>query len=265
MRIALGVEYNGRGFCGWQAQAGQRSVQSVLEAAVARVADHPVTLVCAGRTDAGVHASGQVVHFETTARRSPHNWRLGVSRHLPSDVAVPWASAVSDAFDARRSALARHYRYVLLNRAVRPGLCHGRVGWHWKPLDARRMHAAARCLLGEQDFTSFRAAECQAAHAWRRLDRVDVSRVGERLVIDVSGNAFLHHMVRNLVGSLCLVGAGARDVGWIEAVLRARDRRRAGPTAEAAGLYLARVDYADGMLPANLSDAASGGVMCGFE
>jgi tRNA pseudouridine38-40 synthase len=262
VRVALGVEYDGSRFSGWQVQVGQRTVQGVLEAAIARVADHPVASVCAGRTDAGVHATGQVVHFDTTVWRDPHNWRLGVTRHLPTDVAVVWACPVGDDFDARRSAVTRHYRYVLLNRAVRPGLWQRRSGWYWKPLDEQRMRAAARCLLGEHDFSSFRAAECQAAHARRRLDRVAIGRCGERIIVEVSGNAFLHHMVRNLVGSLLLVGAGAREVDWMQAVLLARDRRLAGPTVEAAGLYLTRVDYPDGML-LGVPQVEQGGWACG--
>ena len=243
MRIALGVEYDGRRYRGWQAQDGEQTVQECLQQAIGRVADHPVRVTCAGRTDAGVHALGQVVHFDTGAQRRSHGSRLGISSFLPDDIAVPWAREVGPEFDARFSATARHYRYLLLNRPVRPGLWSGRAGWTWKPLAVGPMQRAAGHWLGEQDFSSFRSAQCQARHARRRLDRLAVRRHGDWVVFDVSANAFLHHMVRNLVGTLVVIGAGERQPDWARDVLVARDRRCAGPTVEPGGLYLMAVDY----------------------
>ncbi len=243
MRIAMGVEYDGRCYAGWQTQRHARSVQEALEGAIARVADHPVTVTCAGRTDAGVHALGQVIHFDTDARRSDHGWRLGVTSNLPDDIAVPWARPVPDDFNARFSATARSYRYVILDRPVRPGLLHGRVAWTWKPLDASRMDAAARCLVGEHDFSSFRAVQCQARHALRELRGISVQRHGGFVYLDVTANAFLHHMVRNIAGTLIAVGAGEQPPSWVDQVLRARDRTAAGVTAPAEGLYLVAAHY----------------------
>lgn len=243
MRIALGVEYDGRAYRGWQTQPHAPSVQAALEAALSRVNDGPVSVTCAGRTDAGVHAVGQVVHFDTQAQRPMHGWRLGATTGLPEDIAVRWARPVDEAFSARFSAWSRHYRYILLNRPVRPGLLSGRVGWTWKPLDANAMAQAGALLLGERDFSSFRSVECQARHPRRRIDRLDVNRHGDFLLVDVVANAFLHHMVRNIVGTLMLVGAGERTRDWVGEVAEARDRTRAGPTAAAGGLYFVGVRY----------------------
>ncbi|SEO68017.1 tRNA pseudouridine(38-40) synthase TruA [Aquisalimonas asiatica] len=251
MRIAMGVEYLGGRYAGWQQQHHCDSVQARVEAALSRVADHPVQVVCAGRTDAGVHGLGQVIHFDTPARRNMHGWRLGGTTYLPDDIALTWAQPVAPMFDARRSALQRHYRYVILNRPVRPAWLHGQVAWTWKPLDAQRMHAGAQHLLGERDFTSFRAVACQAAHAWREVTRVDVARDGDFIYLDVSANAFLHHMVRNIAGTLMTVGAGERPPDWVAEVLSARDRTVGGMTAPAAGLYMVAVDYPEAFrLPA---------------
>ena len=243
MRIALGVEYNGSRYSGWQVQRHAPSVQAALERALGKVADAPVQVTCAGRTDAGVHALGQVVHFDTDARRRMHGWRLGATSALPDDIAVVWAREVPESFSARFSATARRYRYVLLNRAVRPGLLQGRVGWTWAPLDAAAMEAAGRRLLGEHDFSSFRAVDCQSRHPRRCIARLSVRRDGEFVYVDIEANAFLHHMVRNIVGTLMVVGRGERDPAWVEQVLAARDRTRAGPTAPASGLYFVAVDY----------------------
>ncbi len=237
------VEYDGSAFAGWQRQRHAPSVQAVVEDAIARVADHPVTVTCAGRTDAGVHALGQVIHFETGARRSNHGWRLGVSSNLPATVAVPWAMPVADEFNARFSATARSYRYVILSRPVRPGLLHGRVAWTWKPLDAGAMHEAAQCLVGEHDFSSFRAVQCQARHARREITQITVSRSADFIHLDVTANAFLHHMVRNIAGALMAVGSGDQSVRWIREVLQARDRTAAGVTAPAGGLYFVAAHY----------------------
>ncbi len=243
MRIALGVEYDGYRYNGWQVQRHAPSIQATLEHALSRVADHPVTVTCAGRTDAGVHALGQVVHFDTEARRSMHGWCLGATTHLPGDVAVRWAREVDESFSARFSALARSYRYVLLNRPVRPGLWHGRIGWTWKPLDHSLMQRGADHLLGEHDFSSFRSIECQARHARRQIHTLTVQRAGDLVYIDICANAFLHHMVRIIVGTLILVGSGERHPDWVARVLDAQERVRAGPTAVAHGLYLVAVTY----------------------
>lgn len=243
MRIALGLEYDGSGFCGWQSQAGGGAVQDAVESALSIVADAPVRVVCAGRTDAGVHALAQVVHFDTEAVRPDTAWVRGVNAHLPDSVAVRWAQPVSSEFHARFSARGRRYRYVLLNRAERPALLARRVGWFHRPLDAEAMAAAARLLLGEHDFSAFRAIECQAKSPVKILRRADVVRQGNLLVFDFEASAFLHHMVRNLVGALVYVGKGAHPPAWLGELLAGRDRARAAPTFEACGLYFAAVDY----------------------
>ncbi|MDP2824526.1 MAG: tRNA pseudouridine(38-40) synthase TruA [Sulfuritalea sp.] len=243
MRIALGLEYAGSGFCGWQSQAGGGAVQNVVESALSIVADAPIRVVCAGRTDAGVHALAQVVHFDTEAVRPDTAWVRGVNAHLPSSVAVRWARPVSDDFHARFSARGRRYRYLLLNRAERPGLMSRRVGWFHRPLDADVMAAAAGLLLGEHDFSAFRAVECQARSPVKTLRRADLTRHGDLLVFDFEATAFLHHMVRNLVGALVYVGKGAHPPAWLGELLAGRDRARAAPTFEACGLYFAGVDY----------------------
>ena len=243
MRIALGVEYEGSGFCGWQSQAGGGAVQDALEAALSMVADAPTRVVCAGRTDAGVHAIGQVVHFDTDAVRPDTAWVRGVNAHLPASVAVRWAKPVPDDFHARFSARGRRYRYLLLNRGERPGLMAKRVGWFHRPLDADTMRAAAALLLGEHDFSGFRSVECQAKSPVKTLRRADVARHGDLLVFDFEASAFLHHMVRNIVGALVYVGKGAHPPEWLGELLAGRDRARAAPTFEACGLYFAGVDY----------------------
>jgi tRNA pseudouridine38-40 synthase len=243
MRIALGVEYEGSDFCGWQSQASGGAVQDALESALSMVADAPTRAVCAGRTDAGVHAIGQVVHFDTDSVRPDTAWVRGVNTHLPPSVAVRWAKPVSDDFHARFSARGRRYRYLLLNRAERPGLMARRVGWFHRPLDAEAMLAAASLLLGEHDFSAFRAAECQAKSPVKTLRRADVARQGDLLVFDFEASAFLHHMVRNIVGALVYVGKGAHPPAWLGEILAGRDRARAAPTFEACGLYFAGVDY----------------------
>ena len=246
MRIALGLEYDGSRFHGFERQPGRRTVQGVVEEALARVAAAPVRVVCAGRTDAGVHAVGQVVHFDARASRPLRAWVRGTNAGLPPDVAVCWARLVDDGFHARFLALRRRYRYVIVNRSTRPALLAERAAWEYRPLDARLMHLAARHLAGEHDFSSFRAAGCQARHPVRRVHRIEVARTGDRIVIDVHANAFLQHMVRNIAGTLATVGAGERDPDWVASVLAARDRRAAGVTAAACGLYLVGVDYPEG-------------------
>lgn len=243
MRIALGVEYDGGALRGWQTQPGGGTVQDELEHALACIAGERIGVVCAGRTDAGVHAIEQVVHFDTAVRRPLTAWVRGVNRFLPPAIAVRWAQPVDDAFHARFSARGRCYRYLLLNRASRPGLWHGRVGWCHRPLDEDAMGRAARLLLGEHDFSAFRAASCQARSPVKTMRRATVARVGEMLVFDFEASAFLHHMVRNLVGSLVYVGQGSHPPEWIDELLVCRDRTRAAPTFAADGLYLVGARY----------------------
>ncbi len=242
-RIALGVEYDGRAYCGWEAQRGQPTVQAVLERALSAVAARPVRTVCAGRTDARVHASGQVVHLDSEAPRDERAWVHGTNAHLPADVRVQWARVVGAAFHARFSARARTYRYLIFNRRVRPALYHGRATWEYRPLDAERMQAGADYLLGEHDFSAYRARACQARSAVRTVYRLEVQRRGALVIIEVCANAFLHHMVRNIAGVLCAIGAGEREPRWAGEVLEGRERARGGVTAPPDGLYLAGVEY----------------------
>ncbi len=237
MRIALAVEYCGTSFQGWQSQPSGNTVQDALEAALAAIAGQPVGVICAGRTDAGVHATHQVVHFDAPVERPLTAWVRGVNSHLPAGVAVRWAQAVDAEFHARFSARGRRYRYLLLNRPQRPGLWQGRVGWFHLPLDLGAMQAAAGRLLGEHDFSAFRAAGCQAKTPIKTLWRADVQQQGNLLVFDFEASAFLHHMVRNLVGSLVYIGKGAQPAEWMDELLQARDRTAAAPTFSPDGLY----------------------------
>jgi tRNA pseudouridine38-40 synthase len=247
MRIAMGVEYDGTEFCGWQLQGlGVRTVQGVLGEAVARVADHPLTLHCAGRTDAGVHALGQVIHFDTGARRPMRAWVLGSNVNLPPDVSVAWARPVEDDFHARFSATGRHYRYEILARPTRPPLERSRAVWTQRPMDEGRMQQAALDLVGTHDFSSYRALGCQAKSPVRTVRYLRVVRRGERITIEVGADAFLHHMVRNMAGVLMAIGRGERPVDWAREILDLRDRARGGVTAPPQGLYLVRVDYPEG-------------------
>ncbi len=243
MRIALGVEYCGTHYQGWQWQPNCPSVQATLEAALSQVAKTPIGTVCAGRTDAGVHAREQVVHFDTEVVRSNKAWVMGSNTVLPPSVRVLWAKQVSEAFDARRSATARSYQYIINNRAVRPAIEYEQHTWHYWALDADKMHHAAQYLVGEHDFTSFRAAGCQSNTPMRNVHNVSVHRDGDLVIVNITANAFLHHMVRNIVGALFQVGEGVRPVEWIRDVLDQKDRRLAGVTAPPNGLYLMRVEY----------------------
>ncbi len=243
MRIALGIEYDGSRFHGWQSQRGVRTVQQVLEHALSKVADQPVRVHCAGRTDTGVHASGQVVHFDTGAVREPRAWVLGGNVNLPDDVAVTWAREVPAEFHARYRAIERSYRYVILNRQARPALQHGQVTWEYRPLQVEPMQEAARHLLGEHDFSAFRAKECQARHAVREVKRLEVRRRGDYVILEVTANAFLMHMVRNFAGVLMAIGMGKAPPAWAREVLEGRDRTLGGVTAPAHGLTLVRVRY----------------------
>lgn len=243
MRIVVGLEYDGRAFCGWQSQPNGRSVQDALEQAISRMAGHPVRLHAAGRTDAGVHGSQQIAHFDTEAGRPITAWVRGVNSFLPQGVAVLWAKQTGEDFHARFSAKARHYRYLLLNHPVRPALLAGRVGWHHAPLDLDRMQAAARHLVGEHDFSSFRSSECQARSPVKILTRLDIGREGGLICVDASAGGFLHHMVRNLMGALVHIGKGGAEPGWMAELLAARDRTIAPPTFMPDGLYFAGVSY----------------------
>ncbi len=242
-RIAVGLEYDGSAYVGWQTQPARPSVQSCAEAALAKIADGPVSLVCAGRTDAGVHARGQVAHFDTQALRSMRAWVLGANAQLPRDISLSWVRPVPAHFHARYSAEARTYRYVILNRRARSGLFARRVTCVHRPLDAAAMAQAAVLLEGEHDFSAFRAAECQAKSPVRRLERLNVRRHEEWLTIEATANAFLHHMVRNIAGLLIVVGKGEASPAWAAQVLEGRDRRSSAPTAPADGLYLWSVRY----------------------
>ena len=237
MRVALGIGYRGQAYLGWQSQPGGRTVQDRLESALAQFAGTPIRTLCAGRTDAGVHAIQQVVHFDTELHREPFSWVRGSNRYLPEDIAVQWCVPAAPGFHARNSALGRRYRFVVLESPVRPALESGLAGWVMQPLDAVAMRAAAALLVGEHDFTSFRAAECQAASPTKTLRGIAISRRGAYWRFEFDADAFLHHMVRNLLGCLVAVGSGRRAPGWVAEVLAARDRRAAAPTFPAAGLY----------------------------
>ncbi len=243
MRYAIGVEYDGSCFHGWQTQRQEPTVQASLEAALSRVADHSVSVACAGRTDTGVHARCQVAHFDSTADRSLRSWLLGANSNLPSTISVLWLRTVPDDFHARFSALARSYRYEILNRWVRPAIDQGRVSWQRRPLDAAAMHEAAQALLGEHDFSAFRSSGCKANHPVREMQILEVTRQGDRVVMDVTANGFLYHMVRNIAGTLMEVGLGERPMDWVREVLEGRDRRVAGVTAPPDGLYFQGVRY----------------------
>lgn len=245
-RFAVGLEYDGGGFSGWQQQEDAPSVQHEVTAALASVLDHPVDITAAGRTDAGVHARCQVVHFDSGAQRTGRALVLGANSQLPAGISLRWAFTVADHFHARYSAEARTYRYCILNRVSRSALAAGRSAFVYKPLDAERMQAATAHLVGYHDFSALRAAECQAKSPVRDISRLSVRRVGDFVLLEVTANAFLHHMVRNIAGSLILVGRGERTAEWLLAVLLGRDRRDAGPTAPPDGLYFVGADYPAG-------------------
>jgi len=258
-RFAVGLEYDGRAYCGWQFQPALNTVQDVVQRAFARVADAPVDCVCAGRTDAGVHAFGQVVHFDSDAARSERGWRLGANSYLPADVSVAWVREVPAQFHARFSATARSYRYLIFNRDSRGALVAGRATWERRALDASRMHAAAQVLLGEHDFSAFRAIECQAKSPLRRVDTLNVTRRAEWVSLTITANAFLHHMVRNVAGLLMSVGRGESASERVAAVLAGRDRKANAATAPADGLYLEAVRYPSEFgLPPNPAVADAG-------
>ncbi|PKM12961.1 MAG: tRNA pseudouridine(38-40) synthase TruA [Gammaproteobacteria bacterium HGW-Gammaproteobacteria-3] len=242
-RIVLGIEYDGSAFCGWQWQPQRRSVQAELEQALSKVADAPVTVICAGRTDAGVHAFEQVVHFDTNAERTPHAWLMGGNTHLSDDVRIIWVKPAVADFHARYSAIARFYRYIILNRPMKSALRRQQVTWCYNPLDAEKMHQAAQYLIGDHDFTSFRAQGCQSKSPCRIMHFIDVYRQRDQVIIDISANAFLHHMVRNIAGVLMAIGMGRQSVEWPRQLLDIRAREQGGVTAPPFGLYLGGVCY----------------------
>jgi tRNA pseudouridine38-40 synthase len=245
VRIACGIEYDGSAYHGWQRQQNACSVQQLVEESLSKVADQRVETVCAGRTDTGVHATGQVIHFDTTAEREMHSWILGGNSNLPKDIAISWAQPVSGEFHARFRAVERSYRYIVFNRNTRSALLHKRVTWWLRPVDVERMGIAAQYLLGKHDFSSFRAAECQAKTPVRLLHELNISAQGHFIYIDVRADGFLHHMVRNIAGVLLAIAAGEHPPDWSRTVLEARDRNQAGVTAPAHGLYLTDVRYPD--------------------
>ncbi len=243
MRYALGIEYDGKNYCGWQKQKSVVSVQQKLEQALSKIADEPIEVVCAGRTDTGVNATNQVIHFDTTKNRKDTAWTLGVNTHLPNDIAVTWVSAVSDDFHARFSATARRYRYIIYNNKLRPAiLCNGISHCHYA-LDETLMHQGAQHLVGKHDFTSFRTVHCQSHSPVRTIQHCEITRQGEYIIVDIKANAFLHHMVRNIVGSLMRVGQSQESTLWIKEVLELKNRCMAGMTAPPEGLYFVEVDY----------------------
>ncbi len=245
MRIALGIEYNGKDFFGWQRQQNLPTIQGHLESALSQIANESILLTCAGRTDAGVHASGQVVHFDTTAVREISAWTLGVNSYLPASISVRWAQEVDHDFSARFSALFRRYRYVIHNQAVRSALFAARATWCPHPLNPELMQQGAQYLLGELDFTSFRSSQCESNTPMRNVHEIQIKQYAEFIIVEIQANAFLHHMVRNIVGSLMLVGRGEKNPIWIQELIMAKDRRMAAGTASAAGLYLVKVQYPD--------------------
>jgi tRNA pseudouridine38-40 synthase len=243
MRIAIGIEYDGSGFCGWQSQPSGCGVQDHLQQAIRQVAGHAVVLHAAGRTDAGVHALSQVAHFDVSVQRPSNAWVRGVNAFLPSGVRVVWAQPVPDDFHARFTAHSRSYQYLLVNRPVAPAILASKAGWFHAPLDAEAMREAAQLLLGEHDFSAFRAAECQAKSPVKTLHQADVSRRGDAILFEFSANAFLHHQVRNMVGALIYIGKGAYAPDWMQTLLAERNRTLAPPTFSASGLYLVGVGY----------------------
>ncbi len=242
-RYAVGIEYNGSAYCGWQRQSHCDAVQNHLESAISYVADESVELTCAGRTDAGVHAIEQVAHFDTVAERESRAWIMGSNCRMPRDIRIKWVKAVSDEFHARYSAEARAYRYLVLNAEVPSAIFNQTCGWEFRSLDHEAMNECAQMLLGEHDFSAFRAAGCQAKSVHRYVQQISVKRQGNMVFIDVRANAFLYHMVRNIAGSLLKVGTGENDADWFSAVFESRDRKRAAMTAPAAGLYFLRAFY----------------------
>lgn len=254
-RIALGIAYDGRPWQGWQKQPHGQTVQDALERALQAFVGAPVSTVCAGRTDTGVHGLNQVVHLDTGVQRTSESWVRGTNAHLPDSISVQWAQVVPAEFHARFSATARAYTYVILNTRVRHPLWQGRAGWVFQPLNIEAMQQAARCLLGEHDFSSFRSSQCQAKTPIRTLHQLDITQQGPRIVVNLRANAFLHHMVRNILGALVQVGQGRESVDYVAKVLEARDRTQGAPTFSPDGLYLTDVTYPGYALPGVTTEA----------
>jgi tRNA pseudouridine38-40 synthase len=249
MRYAVALEYDGALFGGWQKQTAQpNTLQAHLEAAISQVAAHPVEVICAGRTDKGVHAAHQVIHFDTNSERSDYGWRMGIQSHLPRTMRIKWLQTVPPHFHARYSALARRYRYFIRDGQAQPALLHQQITWVSGTLDASVMHEAAQCLVGEHDFSSFRASQCQSKTPFRNLHHISVTRYPNFICMDIQGNAFLHHMVRNIMGCLLLIGQHSKPTSWLQTVLEAKDRRAASMTAPPHGLYLVDVIYKDDLI-----------------
>lgn len=252
MRIALGIEYNGSNYYGWQRQKEVPSVQQHLESALSKVANQPIQVQCAGRTDAGVHATGQVVHFDTEVQRPDRAWTMGINANLPDTIAVKWVKRVDDEFHARFSATARRYRYIIYNNKLRSGILSTGVTHIYQPLDEQKMAEAAQCLLGEHDFSAFRASNCQSKTPFRQVTNLSIYRQNRYVVFDIQANAFLHHMVRNFAGSLIKIGCGEESPQWMEDILKSRDRTLAAATAKPHGLYMVKVVYPESFgLPKN--------------
>ncbi len=243
MRVALIIEYDGTEYHGWQEQTGLNTVQGALESAISSVADHDVKIVCAGRTDTGVHATNQVIHFDSQNTRNVRAWIYGVNSSLPKDICVKWGREVSEDFHARYKATSRSYRYVIFNSPIRPALIRSNVTWQYRQLDHELMDKAAQDLVGEHDFTSFRSVECQSNHPYRKIIKICVKRNNNIITIDVTANAFLHHMVRNIAGVLMAIGSGRKPVDWAKEVLMSKDRKLGAETASPYGLYLVGVSY----------------------
>lgn len=246
MKYIACIEYDGTSYCGWQRLSHAPSVQQELEQALSKVANHAVEIVCAGRTDSGVHGYGQIIHFESDADRSMNGWMMGTNTNLPDDIAVLWLQkSIDDKFNARFSAIHRRYRYIIHNRKARSAILATRATWIFEHLNELAMHEAAQSLIGEHDFSSFRASGCQARHARRNIHLINISRENDFIYIDIVANAFLHHMVRNIVGTLIQIGMRKRSVESMAEVLALRDRTKAGMTAAAHGLYFVHVGYPD--------------------
>lgn len=243
MRIALGISYEGTAYCGWQSQLNVPSIQAFLESAISKVADHPVRVICAGRTDAGVHALGQVVHFDTTAEREDRAWLLGINATLPRDIRVDWVQVVREDFHARFSATGREYRYVIFVNPIHSALLRNQVTWCHHKLEVNRMAEAAQYLVGEHDFSAFRAAQCQAKSPVRSVKKIEIYQRDSFIFMDIKANAFLHHMVRNIAGVLMAIGAHKRESIWAKEILEARTRLHGNKTAPANGLYFMQVEY----------------------
>ncbi|MXP67295.1 tRNA pseudouridine(38-40) synthase TruA [Pantoea sp. Aalb] len=243
IKIALGIEYDGSGYYGWQRQKSVPSIQEKLEKALSIIANHNINVFCAGRTDVGVHSIGQVVHFRTTAQRTESAWTLGVNSNLPHDIAIRWVKIVPEEFHARFSAIARRYLYLIYNQRLRSAILSKGITHFYYPLDTEKMHRAGQCLIGMNDFTSFRAMHCQSHTPWRNLMHMNIIRQGSYVIVDIKANSFVYHMVRNIVGSLIEIGCGKQTEGWMAKLLFAKNRYLAASTAKASGLYLVSVDY----------------------